>query len=187
MIPLFKTKHKSLDITNLPFCSLSQQWNGESSDNFIRYKLLQKPEVFEVQVQFPETNNYDKTLSVGSFKEGLWEQDVFEIFIKHKDQDILYSELNISPSGAFWLCSFDAPRKRVRSQALESTIESIKITSSVNSIKLSMKLIDYSALNICSCLGLKDQNRSYLSVVTLPKLDFHLEEGFEQPTVMQVY
>ncbi|MDR0498767.1 MAG: hypothetical protein LBH03_03395, partial [Holophagales bacterium] len=45
------------------------------------------------------------------FVEGLWESDVVELFLVNPRTGF-YIEFNLGPRGAWWFCSFDAPRKR---------------------------------------------------------------------------
>ena len=61
--------------------------------------------------------NYDDTLKIGEFYEGLWERDVIEFFI----MDGLsgkYQEFNFSPAGAWWTAFF----KEYRTPSNESMI-----------------------------------------------------------------
>jgi len=46
----------------------------------------------------------------GEFVEGLWEEDVAELFIKSPDGS--YQELNLAPSGAWWSMTLDEYRIR---------------------------------------------------------------------------
>jgi hypothetical protein len=48
--------------------------------------------------------------SRGEFVEGLWEEDVAELFIKSPDGT--YQELNLAPSGAWWSMTLDGYRVR---------------------------------------------------------------------------
>jgi hypothetical protein len=47
----------------------------------------------------------------GSFTEGLWEQDVAELFLADPSSGA-YLEFNLAPNGAWWAAIFRAPRVR---------------------------------------------------------------------------
>ena len=47
----------------------------------------------------------------GQFYEGLWEGEVGELFLKLPGEGH-YLEVNLSPSGAFWMMAFDGVRQR---------------------------------------------------------------------------
>jgi hypothetical protein len=52
---------------------------------------------------------YDPAWSRGAFAEGLWRNDVWELFIKEENSQ-RYVELNLAPSGAWWACLFTSYR-----------------------------------------------------------------------------
>jgi hypothetical protein len=51
----------------------------------------------------------------GSFTEGLWEQDVAELFLADPTSGA-YLEFNLAPNGAWWAAIFSAPRVRNEQQ-----------------------------------------------------------------------
>lgn len=57
-------------------------------------------------------------LQTGSFVEGLWNEDVAELFIKNPEG--AYHEFNLSPAGAWWTAAFSRYRKRIDSHPLNS-------------------------------------------------------------------
>lgn len=52
----------------------------------------------------------DLTLAQGTFREGLWESDVAELFVMAPDGR--YQEFNLSPTGAWWTATFHGYRQR---------------------------------------------------------------------------
>ena len=52
----------------------------------------------------------DESLACGSFVEGLWEQDVAELFLSGPGDS--YQEINVSPTGAWWSACFSNYRER---------------------------------------------------------------------------
>jgi hypothetical protein len=63
----------------------------------------------------------------GAFVEGLWEEDVAELFIKSPSG--VYQELNIAPSGAWWSMTLDEYRVRRESPRRP---EVLYISTSIN-------------------------------------------------------
>ena len=63
----------------------------------------------------------DRDLSLGEFKEGLWEKDVAEFFVSAGEKG--YQEINIGPTGAYWSAHFSDYRVREREMKLSPTIE----------------------------------------------------------------
>lgn len=53
--------------------------------------------------------------AAGSFVEGLWEEEVGELFLCAPEGS-RYLEVNLAPSGAWWWCLFDSYRIRAKSQ-----------------------------------------------------------------------
>jgi len=52
------------------------------------------------------------------FVEGLWEADVVELFLLNPKTGF-YVEFNLGPRGAWWFCSFNAPRKRATADPVQ--------------------------------------------------------------------
>jgi hypothetical protein len=117
-------------------------WFGNSS--------LWNPEMaFEVkddqllfQFRAAKAPHCDKSLGRGDFVEGLWEQDVAEIFLAGPNGR--YQEINLSPVGAWWSAVFSAYRERERVARFRADIRA-EIRQDSWEIRFSAKLQDLEA------------------------------------------
>ena len=66
--------------------------------------LLLRGSVASTAIALPEDE-------CGAFVEGLWEGDAVELFLLNPASGF-YIEFNLAPRGAWWCCTFDAPRNR---------------------------------------------------------------------------
>ena len=121
------------------------------------------------------------------YHEGLWEYDVAEWFIVNL-QTGRYLEFNLSPTGAWWMMGFDAPRRRIDQQRL--SVDSLKditaqgeVSEKSWSARLNIPVILLETIlgkgslkhNVCFILGQDPELREYLSWTRLSSKepDFH--------------
>lgn len=100
-----------------PLTVLSRDWHGEALRSPAAYALVVDPACLWFLAWFTRAVAVDRGVPAGAFHEGLWHHDVAELFVVGADGD-LYLEFNLSPTGAWWACSFDSPRVRSQDQAI---------------------------------------------------------------------
>lgn len=110
----------------------------------------------------------DESLALGSFVEGLWEQDVAEFFVAGPGSS--YQEVNISPTGAWWSCLFSNYRERLEVCRFEPKIE-VSRDSESWSVRFEVALsalnpwvgIEPDARRFSACSILHDPEPSYFA------------------------
>ena len=126
-------------------------------------------------------------MSPQTYHEGLWEYDVAEWFIANPTTG-KYIELNLAPTGAWWMMIFDAPRQRGKEDMPD--LSGIKTSNMFTALtwKASLAipiLVVEKALgrdtlkhNVCFILG--KNPREYLSWTRLAakQPDFHRPDDF---------
>ncbi len=130
---------------------------------------------------------------LGSFVEGLWEEDVAELFIA-PDATERYWELNLSPDGAWWCCEFESPRVRASAPAPKTDCvrtwaergESswcVALGISLNSLGLEREFYSSSRANVTAIVG--QQMREYFSWNDLSPQnhDFHVPQQFARTSL----
>jgi hypothetical protein len=107
----------------------------------------------------------DLSPGCGQFVEGLWAQDVLELFWKSSGSSG-YQELNLAPSGAWWWCAFRGYRQRdegASAPPARAHVErrSDRWSAAVALPRASLGGADLRAatLNVCAILG--DPRRFY--------------------------
>jgi hypothetical protein len=105
-------------LESCPWSFQSRSWDGDELVVPLQWRVAYDPDHLWFMASVPGKAWFNAALGRGQFFEGLWEQDVAELFVM-TDRG-LYQEFNVSPSGAWWSCRFSA--YRVRQQ--ESTVPS---------------------------------------------------------------
>jgi hypothetical protein len=95
----------------LPPQPLTRDWYGSPPPAAVSIVLAQSQEelFFGGSVEAPLC--CDLSPGCGQFVEGLWTQDVLELFWKPSGSSG-YQELNLAPTGAWWWCPFRGYRQR---------------------------------------------------------------------------
>ncbi|MDZ4786244.1 MAG: hypothetical protein SGJ02_09230 [bacterium] len=171
--------------TILPLENLSSLWNGIKIQNGFEYSVSHDSNYINLIIQsnctpwiFPET-------SCNTFYQGLWQRDLFEIFLFDKETG-LYQELEFAPNGAWWSWAYPAPRTWLigfQKPQVQVVKESIMMGWKISaSIKISSLCINFNSKNlygnICGVIG--ENPRNYFSLVELPgsKVNFHQPDRF---------
>ncbi len=119
---------------------LDRDWFGQPVEHAARFRLQYDGEVLRFSFWVDKAPQADASRTPGEFVEGLWEQEVAELFLRAPDGR--YLELNVSPYGAWWCAAFSAYRER--QQVL--TPASAELTSELGhdwwSCSLSLKVQD---------------------------------------------
>ncbi|HQH27349.1 MAG TPA: hypothetical protein PLP17_08140 [Oligoflexia bacterium] len=97
-----------------PF-AITSDWYGAPLPQPVLIYLAVDPAAIHFGAQVMSAPSCDMALAPGSFVEGLWEEDVIELFIKD-DGSARYQEFNLAPSGAWWTAVFSEYRIRVHTE-----------------------------------------------------------------------
>ena len=106
-IPIFSRKIDH--IRNMPYYAISNDYLGNPLENDIYLAIS-----FDADHLYFETRSelFSQPSMIDSgFKEGLWENEVSEIFMYNNESDT-YQEFNVSPSGHYWGMTFSKYRER---------------------------------------------------------------------------
>jgi len=128
-IPIGKNTHTN--ISSYKWISLFEDYQGNVLANDIQVSLTLYPTYLSF---LTKSQNYSKPIkTVGSFKEGLWEDEASEIFIFNRKEEN-YQEFNVSPKGFFWGMNFTSYRVR------SAPIKNLEYTSKENIFELKIPL-----------------------------------------------
>jgi hypothetical protein len=86
-------------------------WFGQTSPWAPEMALELEDGRLRFQFRASKKANCNESLQRGEFVEGLWEQDVAELFLAGPGER--YQEINVSPTGAWWCARFNGYRQRV--------------------------------------------------------------------------
>jgi len=178
---------KIADVTTA-WMEITTDWFQQRSQSRARFCIEKRREswVFHVRVDQKPVLHPMKMLPQ-TYHEGLWEYDVAEWFIANPTTG-KYLELNLAPTGAWWMMVFDAPRQRAAEnmsdlrgiktssmRADESWSATLEVPTLVMEKSLGRGAVKY---NVCFILGQKP--REYLSQAKLNAVqpDFHRPDDF---------
>lgn len=178
MIPVYcVTDNFSFEqLAKLPRTRLEHGWNI-SPKTQIEFALAISSKALLFSARTNQTLTCRRDLKPGDFVEGLWEQDVFELFIGKKNSTC-YQEFNFSPAGAWWTAQFDSPRTRSVAQAAPGEIQ---VIIDRTTCAFAIPNISFSAQTTLNVTAIIDQNpRQYLSFAQLSGStpDFHQPQFF---------
>jgi len=97
-------------VRGLPSQSKSTDWHGAPLSVPLSWTVAVDPRAIWCVCCLPGGLVSAASGSSGEFREGLWNGDVAELFLKGRDGS--YQELNLSPSGAWWSMTFIGYRER---------------------------------------------------------------------------
>ena len=107
-------------VRGLAHQDLSIDWYGAKVSPPVRYSVAFDPSSVWLFGERSAAPQCDQTLATGSFVEGLWNQEVIELFLaENNDSSTRYQEFNLSPMGAWWTACFADYRTRLSNE--EST------------------------------------------------------------------
>lgn len=98
------------DARGLPRSSKNRCWNGAVLPHPLSWSVAVDPQSLWFVCELPGGRVCTTQRSHGEFIEGLWNEDVAELFIKGEDG--AYQELNLAPSGAWWSMTLSEYRER---------------------------------------------------------------------------
>jgi hypothetical protein len=94
-----------------PRQELHLDWQGAPLGKPFSWHLTKTSESLYVLIELPNAASNIQKHRPGTFVEGLWEQDVVELFIGQANS-ARYQEWNLSADGAWWAMSFKSYRER---------------------------------------------------------------------------
>lgn len=97
---------------------LDRDWFGQPARHKAGFRLWLEGDRLNFRFEAEKPPQCDDSLQPGDFVEGLWLQDVAELFVQGPDGR--YQELNLSPRGAWWCALFSSYRQRERVWAPQS-------------------------------------------------------------------
>lgn len=160
--------------------TLNALWDGNPAPFSLKYTLVVLNGRLQFSVEFPhEVLGHPQALE-GAFTPELWKWDVAEYFI-YAPSSGKYVEVNLAPSGAYWVEGF----KQVRVADEEFSYEVLDPVSSPKALELSLLALESYlgshqewCLNVTAILGTPSQ--AFLSETRLPgaEADFHQPEAF---------
>lgn len=176
-----------IELTELEPQIISRDWYGASPEFGLCYCAAKQEEQLHLLFTANITPDLDWNHGSGDFVEGLWKEDVAELFICD-DNTSAYQEFNFSPSGAWWTQMFsdyrtEAPdllRQRPEltiKSVIDSTGWQLLVELPLDQLSVCCRLTEQSRINICAIFN---QNpRSYFSVNDLQAEDpdFHLNHN----------
>jgi len=186
------------ELDSLPLSDLKSGWSAKPLVNSPQFTLATDSKFLYFRFIAPGAASFDP-IPLGTFQERLWEKDVAELFIQLPDSES-YLELNLSPSGAWWLAKFSNYRQPDHSSnfssnelakldvAVDAKVEAarwqVSIAVPLAEIGLTFDVLQNSSANICAILG--SQERQYLSFTAGNSLkpDFHHAQLFKRLSVL---
>lgn len=104
-----------------PIFTVSRDWNGLPLNGTVNWFLAVDPKSWYFGlISTCGSPVFDASFRNGEFREGLWFNDVAELFVLDCVTGA-YSEWNLGPQGGWWAANFDSYRKRSTRQVLYST------------------------------------------------------------------
>lgn len=98
------------DARAVPRSSMRTCWNGSALPQPLSWSVALDPRALWFVCELPGGRVCTSQKSHGQFLEGLWDEDVAELFIKGENG--AYQEFNLAPSGAWWSMTLSEYRKR---------------------------------------------------------------------------
>jgi hypothetical protein len=166
-------------------------WSGSVLPQPVEWRVTVVDGLLTFDCAVPGTAWCDTTIPPGTFVEGLWEQDVAELFLM--DGSGAYQEFNVSPAGAWWSCVFSAYRQRKSPQPPPPRGVSVRHLSSPERWMVQLQVglpelaVSWSPQTALHLAVIQHQPvQRFLSSRPVPgvEADFHRAECFESVTTL---
>lgn len=167
---------------------LSRDWYNNTIATPIEYWLGRNSRALLFAARYHGNSELFSGLQANQFYEGLWERDVFEVFLRDPVTGA-YQEWNLSPQGAWWSAAFSNYRSRdVNYKPDLSRVEAFgDVTANGWTAALIFPLenlypglqAELLEISVCGILG--SSPRHYLCLKSDPNSqpDFHHANGFQ--------
>lgn len=153
------------------FCKFNLDWFGKPALRKCEFKLSIDKFWLTFAANWYQAPLYSASGTVGTFREGLWEEELVELFIRHSDSKH-YLEFNLNPYGEWWGAFFMGYRSRdsvladwkgkvglFASQA--DQVWSSKIEIPLSLLKDVFPIDEKTIFNVCSIMG--DEEKQFFS------------------------
>lgn len=178
----------SESVLSAPQSEVRCDWSGLAVPGGFRWSLARDPERLWVSIELPAPASTTKKHALGEFIEGLWEDNVVELFLMEASGR--YQEWNVSSDGAWWAMSFAAYRERepgsIQPQGVAIEIfpgaERWRAVLSVPIRSLAVQLESSTGVHVTGIVYSKDGVPTYLSSAGSPSFDpdFHDRRCFKR-------
>jgi hypothetical protein len=122
------------------FTSLPLNWYGQPARYRAEYRLSLDNATLRFDFRCDKPAQFEIAHHPGEFVEGLWEQDVAELFVMGPEG--MYQEFNVSPGGAWWCAVFSTYREQERTFQCPSVVTRASSRSECWTAGLSLELSD---------------------------------------------
>ena len=167
----------------------TSDWYGHPARHAASFSLTLDQDILNYRFRAEKSAECDSSLQLGQFVEGLWENDVAELFVLAPDRR--YQEFNLSPVGAWWCATFSDYRQ------CESPLPHLPIEIKAEqaegywSVSMTVRLGDLPVLNgldpqltqwnVCAILSPRQPQYLCWGSRQTGQPDFHLTENFLSP------
>lgn len=179
-------------IDQLPYSQFSTDWFGVSSKENVSFVVALDPTSIWVSVKFPSKVLLHPKDKADSFIEGLWDYDVFELFLCD-DVTERYQEFNLSPGGAWWSASFLRYRERegIQQNGIKTWAKNEEngqfhsyLQILRGSLAISFSCSNNSRANVTAILGNPQKFFSH-EKLSAPQPDFHIVNQLQQIIILE--
>lgn len=136
-------------------------WFGKPDPHDAAYRLSVHDGLLSLEFWANKSAECNTALRSGDFGEGLWEQDVAELFVMGPDGH--YQEFNLSPTGAWWSATFSSYREGCLPAKLPSVHTEARREEGRWNARLSLALSD---LKVLSGLDIKAARLNVTSILS---------------------
>jgi hypothetical protein len=175
------------EVLALERIALRRDWSGSPPPAAAGFTVAVDPERLFYVAGCAQAPDHDAFLARGSFVAGLWQRDVAELFVGTHGAPS-YRELNLSPAGAWWSCSFSGYRQADRDASAPAagaeTIGEVGAGGWVAGLAVPRQAVlpggevdRTTTLNVCMIVGGRDRRYLCWRPAAGPP-DFHLPSCF---------
>lgn len=168
---------------------LCHDWHGKSLQIPAHFGLVEDPHHLWLIASREQAASPHPTAGPGDFQAGLWRHDVAELFVAAPDGSG-YLEFNLSPTGAWWLERFGAPREARPLDALPEVMThgspdgasswSAALAVPLDWLRETIAWGPDSRLNVCMILDSPKQRFLTATDLGPGEPDFHRPERFDK-------
>lgn len=184
-LTLFDTALSFNSLAKIPSHTISIDWFGNEVETRASFQLAASMDHILFAATVSSAPLCNTSLNEGEYIEGLWQQDVAELFLCDENSTA-YQEFNLAPTGAWWSFAFSDYRKE--DNARYHHPEGIQCLSEIHShswnaailiprqqLSIEFDAADHSRANVCFIFG-NEEEKQFLSWKKLGngKPDYHL-------------
>ncbi|MCB0333603.1 MAG: hypothetical protein KDD55_08905 [Bdellovibrionales bacterium] len=158
-------------LSKIPSYSIPCDWFGNEAQTKASFQLAASCDHILFAATVSSAPLCNTTLSEGEYVEGLWKQDVAELFLC-EERSTAYQEFNLAPTGAWWSFAFSDYRKE--DEARYHHPEGIQCLSEIHGnswsaailiprdeLSITFDMTEHSRANVCFILGNEEQKQFF--------------------------